>query len=309
MVAAVIRRRVAAVGSRLAAAVPAHAELSLFETPGITLGDDAVECTDQGSYRHCASDAGTERVLSHDGLPAAERIPLDFQLYLPAAPASGPDGLYPLVVFIHGWGGSNTSIGGGVESEFVPYAEGGYAVLAYSARAWGSSCGATQQTNPECDGQWNHLADIRYEVRDTQYFAGLLADELSDDGTPLVDPAKIGVTGVSYGGGQSTMLTSLRNRVVKLDGTTHAVDEPGRQTDADRRRSPVLGVDRPRLRAAAQRAHARLCREQRLSRSARRRAIRRDQVELRRRALRARTITEAYTRRPAKIPTSTAGTH
>ena len=59
----------AAVIGWLGAAVPAHAVLSLFETPGITLGNDAVECTDQGSYRHCTSDAGTERVLSHDGLP------------------------------------------------------------------------------------------------------------------------------------------------------------------------------------------------------------------------------------------------
>ena len=63
-------------------------------------------------------------------------------------------------------------------------------------------------------------------MRDTQYFAGLLADELSDDGTPLVDPAKIGVTGVSYGGGQSTMLASLRNRVVDLDGSTSPWTSP-----------------------------------------------------------------------------------
>jgi hypothetical protein len=215
---------ISAIGASLAA-TPAHAVLSLFEAPGITLGNDAVECTDQGSYRYCPSDAGTERVLSHDGLAPDARIPLDFHLYLPPAPASGPDGLYPLVVFIHGWGGSKTSIGGGVESEYVPYAEAGYAVLAYSARAWGSSCGSAQQGNPECSGQWNHLADIRYEVRDTQYFAGLLADELSDDGTPLVRPA-IGVTGVSYGGGQSTMLASLRNRVVNLGGSTSPWTSP-----------------------------------------------------------------------------------
>ena len=69
-------------------------------------------------------------------------------------------------------------LGGGLESEFIPYAQGGYAVLAYDARAWGDSCGADQQANAECAGQWNHLADVRYEVRDTQYLAGLLADEL-----------------------------------------------------------------------------------------------------------------------------------
>jgi dienelactone hydrolase len=203
----------------LASALPSQAQLVIFEAPGLTLGNDPVECAAAAGYRICQSDAATERVLSHDGLPAGERIPLDFQLLLPPAPGSGPDGRYPLVVFIHGWNGHKNSIGGGLESEFVPYAQAGYAVLAYSARAWGNSCGSSQQTNPECANQWNHLADVRFEVRDTQYFAGLLADELSDDGTPLVDGNKVGVTGVSYGGGQSTMLAGLRNRVVDLDGS------------------------------------------------------------------------------------------
>src|SRR5262249_33741166 len=87
-----------------ALAAPAHAAVTaIFEAPGITIGDgtnpDPVECTDQGTYRTCESDALTERVLSHSGLPAGERVPLDFELYLPPAPASGPDGNYPLVVF------------------------------------------------------------------------------------------------------------------------------------------------------------------------------------------------------------------
>jgi hypothetical protein len=208
------------------AADPAHAVLTLFETPGITIGDDAVECTNLGSFRACESDALTERVLSHSGLPANQRVPLDFKLYLPPAPVTGPDGNYPLVIFLHGWGGSRSSIGGGLESEFEPYAQAGYAVLTYTERAWGASCGAQQQLNIECIGRWNHLADVRYEVRDAQFFAGLLADELSDDGTPLVDPQRIGATGVSYGGGQSTLLATLRNRVVNTNGTTSPWTSP-----------------------------------------------------------------------------------
>src|SRR5262249_43930049 len=51
-------------------------------------------------------------------------------------------------------------------------------------------------------------------------------DELSDDGTPLVDSQKIGVSGVSYGGGQSTMLATLRNRVVDPDGIVHEWKSP-----------------------------------------------------------------------------------
>jgi len=209
------------IAAALAAAPPAHAVLTIFEAAGITQGNDAVECVDHGSYRTCTSDALTERVLSHDGLAPGNRIPIDFQLYLPAAPASGPDGNYPLVIFIHGWGNSRTAPGGGLESEYVPYAEAGYAVLTYNERAWNTSCGAQQQANTECQNQWNHLADVRYEVRDAQYLAGLLADELSDDATPLVDPQRIGVTGVSYGGGQSTMLATLRNRVVVDQDDTH----------------------------------------------------------------------------------------
>jgi predicted acyl esterase len=222
--------RVALLACALAAAVsaasPARAVIAIFEAPGITQGNDAVECVDQGTYRTCTSDALTERILSHDGLAPANRIPIDFQLYLPAAPANGPDGNYPLVIVIHGWGNSRTAPGGGLESEYVPYAEGGYAVLTYNERAWNTSCGAQQQLNTECQNQWNHLADVRYEVRDAQYMAGLLADELSDDGTPLVDSQRVGATGVSYGGGQSTMLATLRNRVMDPDGTIHPWTSP-----------------------------------------------------------------------------------
>src|SRR2546427_10358761 len=79
-----------AIAAALAAAPPAQAVLTIFEAAGITQGNDAVECVDHGSYRTCTSDALTERVLSHDGLAPGNRIPIDFQLYLPAAPASGP---------------------------------------------------------------------------------------------------------------------------------------------------------------------------------------------------------------------------
>jgi hypothetical protein len=54
---------------------------------------------------------------------------------------------------------------------------------------------------------------MRYEVRDSQTLVGLLVDE------GIVRPDAIGSTGISYGGGFSTMLAFLRNRVRLPDGS------------------------------------------------------------------------------------------
>jgi hypothetical protein len=102
--------------------------------------------------------------------------------------------------------------GGGGNETFdynnVYYAQHGYAVLNYSARGWGNSCGSLQsRAAPGCAEGWIRLADQRYEARDTQYLLGLLADE------QVTKPRSIGVTGISYGGGQSVELAYLKNRV------------------------------------------------------------------------------------------------
>lgn len=53
----------------------------------------------------------------------------------------------------------------------------------------------------------------RYEVRDAQNLAGMLADQ------GWVDPQRIGSTGYSYGGGESLLLGTLKDRVMNTDGT------------------------------------------------------------------------------------------
>ena len=63
-----------------------------------------------------------------------------------------------------------------------------------------------------CGQGYIRLADTRYEVRDTQYLLGLLADE------GITQPHAIGVTGVSYGGGQSVELAFLNNKIRLPDG-------------------------------------------------------------------------------------------
>ena len=96
----------------------------------------------------------------------------------------------------------------------VFYAQQGYAVVNYSARGFGRSCGTPDsRTSPGCDGGWIHLADHRYEARDTQHLLGLLVDQ----GVAQADA--IGVTGVSYGGIQSLNLARLRDRIRLPDGS------------------------------------------------------------------------------------------
>lgn len=169
-------------------------------------------CKAENGVRFCPTVALSERVPSWDG------VPLDADVTLPAT-GTGP---WPTIVIMHGWGGSKTSYeattpeGDGNETydwNNIYYAEHGFAVLNYTARGWGRSCGTTESRDTElpagssCEEGWIRLADQRYEARDTQYLLGLLADE------GITKPRSIGVTGISYGGGQSIELAYLRNRI------------------------------------------------------------------------------------------------
>ena len=162
--------------------------------------------------RFCPGSVST-RVASFDG------VPLDADVTLPST-GNGP---FPTIVMLHGWGGSKTAFestigpdGDGNQTYHynnVYFAQHGYAVLNYTARGWGDSCGSASSRASDpigCAQGWLHLADQRYEAHDTQYLLGLLADE------GITKPDAIGVTGVSYGGGQSVELAFLRNRVRQL---------------------------------------------------------------------------------------------
>lgn len=159
-----------------------------------------IPCTPQDGVRFCEGTNAT-RVRTFDG------VPLDVNVALPAQ----GDGPFPLVVFLHGYGGSKS----GDTTRAKRYASRGYASLAYTARGFNGSCGTLENRNdPVClQRGWVRLADSRFEVRDTQHLAGLLADQ------GVVDPQKVGVTGGSYGGGQSVQLAVLRDRVRMPDGS------------------------------------------------------------------------------------------
>src|SRR3954453_21000739 len=218
------------------------------------------DCAPQDGVRFCPGTVAT-RVKTFDG------VPLDADV---ALPATGDTGL-PLVVISHGWGQSKVGF-----AEMRPWAERGYAVLAFSARGFGDSCGsvASRAADPaSCAKGWVHLDDVRFEARDVQPLAGLLADE------GIVDPQRIGATGISYGGGVSLELAALRDRIDATGGAAvpgaHPAGPPAARPDrADRRHARAVAlagghadahrrggsrdpVERPRVRARAQRPHPR----------------------------------------------------
>jgi fermentation-respiration switch protein FrsA (DUF1100 family) len=165
-------------------------------------------CTPQDGVLFCPTAADPQRVPSFDG------VPLDVDVTLPAT----GDGPFPTIVMMHGWGGNKGAFEAtGTEAgdySNVFYARRGYAVVNYSARGFGRSCGTPDsRTAPACDRGWLHLSDHRFEARDTQHLVGLLVDQ------GVVERDAIGVTGISYGGIQSLNLARLRDRIRRPDGS------------------------------------------------------------------------------------------
>lgn len=179
-------------------------------------------CNTENGVRFCPTVDSAARVPSFDG------VPLDVDVTLPEK-GNGP---FPTIVMLHGFGGNKTNFETTSPAGPAPeqagngstiyrynnnfYAHRGYAVVNYTARGFGNSCGggASADHSGVCAAGYIRLADSRFEAKDTQYLLGLLADE------GVVKPRDIGVTGISYGGGQSMELAFLadktRNRAGKL---------------------------------------------------------------------------------------------
>ncbi len=176
--------------------------------------DGAVACDEQpNGTRHCGSNAPRSTVETFDG------VPIDVNFALPPEPASGPDGNYPLIMIFHGYGGEKLSFG-----SMERWLDEGYAVFSMTDRGFHESCGSalSRAADPSgCEDGYVRLIDNRYEVRDAQLFAGMLADE------GLIAPDRIGATGGSYGGGLSLALAALRNRTALEDGTLVPWRSPG----------------------------------------------------------------------------------
>ena len=141
---------------------------------------------------------------------SAGNVAIDADLSLPDPRVHPPGGGYPLVAFMHGccsgqkvdWEAETVD---GVKSEDWHYnnswfASRGYAVLTYTARGFvnNQNRGSTGQT------QLDHRS---FEVNDLQYLAGQIADRsFTVAGQAVtIDPARIVMTGGSYGAGLTWM--------------------------------------------------------------------------------------------------------
>jgi fermentation-respiration switch protein FrsA (DUF1100 family) len=178
----------------LVAASPAQAEIqSVF--------NGAIPCETRGDgSRFCGGD--NTLVETFDGQL------IDVNVAFPPAPASGPDGPYPLVMQFHGYGGSELDA-----DALSRWTKQGYAAFSMSDRGFGP-CGTKPTPPARCaSGGWVRLMDTRFEVRDAQLFAGMLVDE------DIVSKGAIASAGGSYGGGLSMALAALKNRTMMEDGS------------------------------------------------------------------------------------------
>jgi predicted acyl esterase len=176
-----------------------------------------------GGDLSCAAQAanGDVRLCGGETTTWDGKTQIDVNVVLPPTP-SGDDGPYPLIGVFHGWGGHKIGL---EDARVQDWAEAGYAVFSISDRGWGESCGGQDPdriSEPEaCAAGYNHLLDTRFEVRDAQYLISVLADE------GVAIPDKIGATGVSYGGGMSMALATLRNRTMLPNGELVPWESPG----------------------------------------------------------------------------------
>jgi Acetyl xylan esterase (AXE1) len=170
-----------------------------------------IPCTVQGSGVRLCDQTTFVPAQPRSTVKAFDGVPIDVRVAFPPEPALGPDGPYPLIMQFHGYAGSKLSL-----ASMQPWLDRGYATFSMSTRGFGQSCGSSASRTADpvgCAAGHVRLMDTRYEVRDAQDFAGLLADEGRTSFT------QIGAIGGSYGGGTSMALAALKNRQMLPNGS------------------------------------------------------------------------------------------
>jgi predicted acyl esterase len=172
-----------------------------------------VPCTVQADGTTFCTDAPRSTVDS-----PVDGVPIDVNVGLPDEAQFG-EGPYPLMMLFHGYAGVKAGLG-----QMRPWLERGYATFSMTTRGFRESCGSEASRNADpvgCANGYVRLIDNRFEPRDAQEFAGILADE------NLIDPQRIGAVGGSYGGGMSMALGALKNRKMLLDYSLVPWTSPG----------------------------------------------------------------------------------
>lgn len=178
-----------------AASAPTLAQLAASK---LGLACSHVTTSDNVSYIKCSGE-----------IPSFDGLGLDTDVSIPV----GVKQASPTLVMLHGWSQdkryweAGTVAGDGANTwhwNNVWFVSKGWVVVNYTARGFQESCGITDQDANCTPNGYTHLADRRFEVRDTQLLLGRLVD------AGIADPKQLASTGDSYGGGQSWLLaTSL----------------------------------------------------------------------------------------------------
>src|SRR5690349_8845043 len=179
----------------LAAVAPQHASADI--TSVFNENPTPVACATQVNGVRLCDETAYQPPHDRSTVKSFDGTPIDVRVAFPAH-LSGPDGPYPLIVVFHRYAGEKAPL-----QSLTGWIGLGYAAMSITDRGFGESCGtqAARDADPGgCAHGYVHLMDTRYEVRDAQELIG----ELVDDG--VVDPAHIGATGNSYGGGQAVAL-------------------------------------------------------------------------------------------------------
>ena len=119
-----------------------------------------------------------------------EGIPLTATVFIPTG-----EGPFPAVVMVHSWMGWRIQC----DLLYAPsFARNGYVVLTYDCRGWGSSGGQVACAAPD-----RELCDLE----------DMITWMCSPESGIPVDPERIGITGVSYGGGHSFLAATRDHRI------------------------------------------------------------------------------------------------
>jgi predicted acyl esterase len=180
-------------GAQAGAASPTLDQLAASK---LGLSCSKVTTSDGVSYMKCSGE-----------IPSFDGIGLDTDVSIPVGVSKPRQTL----VMLHGWSQdktfweADTAAGDGAGKwhwNNVWFVSQGWVVVNYTARGFQQSCGTTDQDANCTPNGYTHLADQRFETRDSQVILGKLVD------AGIADPKELASTGDSYGGGQSWLLAT-----------------------------------------------------------------------------------------------------